>query len=57
MYFNGPNNQTSVKAAVKVRAWKASSLPYPDFTKKEMFISAGSTKGKCLVHCIAFRTS
>lgn len=51
MYYNGPNNQSSVKANVKVRVWKASSLPDPDFTRLGTYMDARGSEGKCLVHC------
>lgn len=44
-YWEGVNNQDSWSALFRVRAWKASSLPTPDFMETGIPIQARSGSG------------
>lgn len=45
-YFLGSNTQTSHAVHVRIRAWKSSSLPEPDFSQLDVVVEAGSPDGK-----------
>ncbi|XP_060570415.1 uncharacterized protein LOC132728759 [Ruditapes philippinarum] len=44
-YWEGPNNDDSFDCYVRVRAWKTSSMPVPDFQMKNIKIHAACEKG------------
>ena len=47
-YWEGPNNDESYGCFVRVRAWKMSSMPVPDFHLERIEIHAFCEKGKVL---------
>jgi len=44
-YWEGPNTQDSASAQFRIRAWKESSLPTPDFKETNIPLVAASGSG------------